>query len=273
MSDMLERTRWDLLGLTPTIREPKTVTPSEYQMPSRLRGELFNQPSRTTYVFGDDCRPIPLSLSAFHGQRLIVIEIEVSTVRSLNSEWPSLAKRKVDFANRLLPKLRARYVGLKSKWMHLFCRKQTDYHVQGPFIPHEQGTAVASLVIRVGLDSNFDEAYKVAQRFLELHQENENFEYFNKIWNKRKLKHQRPRSGYHWSGEELRAIGSMAPLEPVSNEFGSGHTQEERLRFNEIVWRQCQQKLNCVESGYDDDKEARISRSADKVLRNFFNKY
>ncbi|MDB2687129.1 hypothetical protein N9Y42_07935, partial [Mariniblastus sp.] len=73
---------------------------------------------------------------------------------------------------------------------------------------------------------------------------------------------------YQWSNEELRAIESMAPLEPTSNEFGAEHTQEERLRFNEIVWRQCQQKLNHAESGCNEKSEA--SGAADSSLRKFF---
>ncbi|MDB2687674.1 hypothetical protein N9Y42_10730, partial [Mariniblastus sp.] len=127
MSEMLERTRLDWLGLDPNFVEAETVTPSDYQMPSRLRGELFNQPPRVAYIFGDDCSPIPLSLCAYHNQRLIVVEMEVATVKSLNAEWPSLAKRKVDFANKILPNLRARYVGRISKWMQLIGRKQKDY--------------------------------------------------------------------------------------------------------------------------------------------------
>ena len=273
MFDNFKRTRFDWMGLNPDFAEPEIVTPSDYKMPSRLRGELFNQPSRTAYVFGDDWSPIPVSLNVFHDQRLIVVEIEVATAYSINAEWPSLEKDKLDFANRILPNLRSRYVGLRSKWMQLICRKQCDYHVQGPFIPREQGTAVVSLVIRVGLDSNFDEAYKIAQRFLELHPENENVEHFKKIWNLSKPERQRPPSGYQWSYEELRAIESMAPLEPTSNEFGSGRTPEERLRFNEIVWRQCQQKLSDAASDYDDNEETEAVRAADKVLRNVFKEY
>ena len=270
---MLKQTRLNWLGFNPDFGEPETVTPSEYQSPTRLRGELFDQPRRVTYVFGEDRNPMPISLCTFHDQRLIVIQMDVATVKSVNADWPSLVEWKADFADQILSKLRARYIGLKSKWMRLIGRKQTDYYVQGPFIPFEQGIAVASLVIRVGLDSNFDEAYKIAQRFLELHPQNENFKYFDKVWNKRNPKPEssRPLGAYRWTDDELKAIESMAPLEPASDAFGAGHTNEERLRFNEIVWRQCQKKLSRVEQGSDVDVEAEASVAASRTIRNFFN--
>ena len=275
MAKMLKQTRMDLLGLSPDYGEQRSTTPTEYKMPSRLRGEVFNQPLRAIYVFGKDIRLMPLSLRAFHDQRLIVVEMEVATVNSVTAEWPSLERRKVDFANKILAKLRTRYVGLQSKLVRLLKSKKSDYQLHGPFIPHEPGIAVVSLVIRVGLDSNYDEAYKIAQRFLELHPENEKLKHFKEAWNKSKPSpnRQRPPGIYQWTHEELDAIGSMAQLEPAPDGFGAGRTLEERLRFNDIVWRQCQQNLQRFENNYDHDLESQASTAASKILKESFSRF
>lgn len=266
MSGASRQDRLDLYYPDLVDSEPEQTDRSEYRTPSRLRGEVLDQPSRATYVFGNDGYPIPLSLCAFQEQRLIVVEMDVATVKAIHAEWPSLAKRKVEFANRLLPKLRSHYVGLRARVGRRLRRETGDYYVQGPFIPYQSGIAIVSLIIRVGLDSNFDQAYRIAKRFLDLHPGNERFELPEKTDAKPKPKPAVP-GAYMWTNEELYAIESMAVLEPDSpHEFGANHTQEERARFNEIVWNQCQQRPRRNVS----DEESNAAGAATRALREFF---
>jgi hypothetical protein len=170
--------------------DPQPVEPAIYEMPSQLSGERFDQPQRKTYIFINGC----LNFSVFHQQRLIVAEVDVSADNS-------------EYADLLLSQLRTRL--RNQKW--------TSCQVQGPFIPYEHGISIATLLIQVGLDSNFDEVYRVARLFLELHPDNDQVERFKKAW--ATPEHRPGHAGIResqcgWTIEELQAIESLTPLTP-----------------------------------------------------------
>ncbi len=252
--------------------ESKTEVPHVYEVPSRVRGELFNQPPRTTYIFGTDTLPIPLSLLAFKAQRLIVVEVEAAKIEIVTAEWPALSNLKKKFAIQLLEQLSSQYVGRWAEIIRWLRREKPAFRVEGPFIPHQQGSALVTLMIRVSRDTNFDESYQIAKRYFELHPDNEDLLRFQKQWEKPKAKPSNSRDSYDWTEQELWAIESMAPLEPDAQTFGTERTEEERLRFNEIVWRQCQQRLNQLARGIVEEGNEEASGVAESILRGFFNR-
>jgi len=252
--------------------EPGHSAGPHYKFRPRMRGEKFNQLARVNYVFNPEVgyAPIPMSLSAFHDQRLIVAEIDVATLTSLTAEHPNLSKRKMKFATQVLGQLRSKYDGIWARLVRLLRRKRESLSlsIEGPFIPYEPGIALVSLVIRVGRDSNFDDAYQIAKRFFELHPRNEDFERFQKIWNPNPSK-VRKDDCYQWSNVELRAIEYMAPLEPTdSTQFGFNRTEAERTRFNEITWKRCQERLERMQI---DPQPVDASGACTELLREYFN--
>lgn len=248
--------------------EPNSSADPHYRYRPRMRGENFDQPARINYVFGTESKPVPMSLCVFHDQRLIVAEIDIATLTSLTAEYPNLSRQKRKFGIELLTQLRAKYDGVWARLVRFFRRKRESLFIEGPFIPYEPGVALVSLVIRVSRDSNFDDAFQVAKRFLELHPENEEVEHFRKLW------HQKTPSakndGYQWTFVELRAIEGMAPLEPTdSTMLGFNRTEEERIRFNEIAWKRCQERLEKMQR---DQSPTCASDASMELLQEFFNR-
>lgn len=247
--------------------EPGYSADPYYKYRPQMRGEDFNQPARINYVFGSDAQPIPLSLCVFHAQRLIVVEIDIATVTSLTAEYPNLSNPKKEFAIQLLGQLRAKYDGVWAKLGRMFRRKRESLFLEGPFIPYEPGIALVSLVIRVGRDSNFDEAYRIAKRFLELHPENDERERFRKTWDPN-VSRENKDDGYQWTSVELRAIEYMAPLEPTDpDDIGFNRTEEERIRFNEITWKRCQERLERMQMN---PEPVNASGACTELLRELF---
>ena len=249
--------------------ESGRLTEPHYKFRARMRGEVFDQRPRISYVFGSDEQPIPLSLSVFHQQRVIVVEVDVATLTSVTAEYPKLCKPKKEFAIELLGRLRAQYDGRWVRLARMIRRQRESLFIEGPFIPYEQGIALVSLAVRVGRDSNFDRAYEKAKKFLELHPENEEFERFQKVWEKPEAAPPKKHDGYQWTQVELRAIEQMAPLQPTSETFGFNRTEEERIRFNEIVWRQCQQRLEKMKVK-ESKGQVGASTESHGVLKDFF---
>jgi len=247
-----------------------SVIQTQYDPPARTRGELFNQPRRINYVFGEDIYPIPLSLSVFHEQRLIVIAVDVAALSSIYAEHPALNSVKKEFATKLLTKLRRKYDGTWSEVKRIAAREHRRFFVEGPFIPYEQGIAVVSLTIQVTRDFSFDQAYVIARKHLELHPENQDVDRLAKRWTKPKPPIPRDPNAYQWSGTELRAVESMAPVDAGPDTFGGDRTKEERIRFNEIVWRQCQEKLRKENQAMQRENDS--SEASDLLLAKWFNR-
>ena len=246
------------------FREPGHSSAPQYRFRPQMRGEAFDQPSRINYVFGTCEQPIPMSLCAFHEQRLIVAEVDITTNASLTAEFPNLSKRKKEFADRLLGQLRSSYDCLFAKLVRWFQRKRGALDVEGPFIPYEPSIALVTLVVRVSRDANFDDAYRIAKRFFELHRENEDYEKFKIQWGKSKLPVSK-KDGYPWTATQLKAIEDMAPLEPSdSGELGFYRSKEERQQYNERIWKRCQAR---PETGVTN-----ASQASNRALRDFFSR-
>lgn len=181
-------------------------------LPARVRGERFDQQSVVTYSFRGHA--ICANLLPCHPERAIVVQTDISR-NEMIVELPQLSKQKMDFATKLLNELGRKHVGRMARLAALVCGRQMSTQIEGPFVPYQPGVAFMVLVIRVSRDKNFDIVYEQTQRFLELHQENDDRARFLQSW----LPQPQPSPAaneqpvYDWTSAELAAAERMAPTE------------------------------------------------------------
>lgn len=241
------------------------------QIPSRSRGEAFDQKPRVTYSFAKNS--IVGCLLALHRDRAVVVQIDVAR-NSNYADWPRLSKSRRAFAERILTELRSHCqrpwarLGAGLKW--LVAGEDTAIRIEGPFIPAERHVALMTLIIRVPRSVNYDAVYRTVKEFVELHPENVDREKFTERWRPKpptKSNRQPARSEEHysWSPSELTAVEHMAHLESgqwtpehdISNDLA---TDEQRREHNQKMLSRARSKANQQKEGAAGEAENQMRR-------------
>lgn len=247
------------------------------QLPSRSRGESFDQKQRITYSF--EKNSIVGCLLALHADRAIVVQIDVAK-NSNYAAWPRLSDSRQVFAERFLTELRSR---CQSPWARfiaglswLLTGKGTAIQIDGPFIPAERLVALMTLVIRVPSSVNYDAVYRTVHEFVDLHPKNDDREKFVERWNprrSRKLATQPSRleDGYSWSTLELSAVEHMAHLE--SGQWTPDHDISNDLATDAQRREHNQRMLSRARSRAEKKPAGAAGAATDQMRRIFFAEY
>ena len=241
------------------------------QIPSRSRGELFDQKQRITFSFKGNT--IVGCLLALHADRAIVVQIDVAS-NSNYEDWPRLSESRRAFAEGLLTELRSRCqspwarINAGVKW--LWTGKSTAVQIEGPFVPAERHVALMTLLVRVPAGVNYDAVYRTVHKFIDLRFENDDREKFVERWNPKRRKTSAtppvcPADVYPWTTSELGVVEHMAHLESgqwapdhdISNDLA---TDAQRREHNQRMLARARSRSENRPAGAAGAAEVQMSR-------------
>ena len=226
------------------VHSPLMVDDEHLCIPSRMRGEHFDQKPRATYSFLIGSRLVAGNLLAIHAERTIVVQFDVAKSHSSDWDWKEVSPRAVRFANRELARIRRGLVGFRARTWRFMRRESGTYLIDGPFLPDQPGVALMMMTIRVSREANFDVAYQRLRRFLELHKANEDRDFFTRRWLPQEPTppvRNEPDPGYPWTLAEFEAIERMARLEtPQGNCHDDAKQSMYRREYNRKILDQVQ---------------------------------
>ena len=254
-------TQTNVNRLQPSIRNhaPLRTEPrhslSDYAC-ERLRGEQLDQKRKHTYSFRS-CTTVG-NLVALHGERAIVVQIDIGGSGPHDSDWPSLDPERSQLARRILQHLRSHLVGPWASLRRIAGRHYPCLSVEGPFIPHQIGAANLVLVVRINRDGNYDDTHERVRRFLESHPDNDDRHSASGA------KATDPASKHHWTTAELHAVEEMARLESPEGPLDD-RSLAMRRDYN---WR-ILEKLRGADAEIDRFSSP-AALAADEILQRFF---
>ena len=247
---------------------PRAQT-GEFKLPARMRGEVFDQKTCVTYAFHS--ADLVGALRAIHKERSIVVQFDVSErFGQGDTLWTPICNRRAKFAMRILQRLRKQFEGVPAMALRLLSRAGNRVNVEGPFVPHQPGIALSTLLICVPRETNFDDTYQSVMRFLELHPSNDYREESPWFCHPEPPRtNERPDCGYPWTKEEFDAIERMARLEAVGADVQTDLTQMAvRREYNESILAKVQTRHRVEEATEEVSDDA--SDAANGILRAYF---
>lgn len=255
--------------VSPELNESasRRSVPTVSAIPSRVRGERFDQRNHLTYSF---CNyEIVANLRADHDHRAIIIQVDVANAASDDVDWPTLSSHRADFAHTLLGAVRRRLIGPIATLRRIARRRPASIEIEGPFIPRQKSLATMTLIIRVNRDGNYDQLYDVVRQFLEMHRCNDDRSRFAQRWLKNQIvnvKTKESGNGYRWTPEELDAVERMARLESPDHDGESDmFSDQKRRNYNDQLFEVAQRDSQLRRARVRD-----ASSEADRALRRFF---